>query len=219
MNLQNKKIAFLGDSITEGVGASTYEKCYVERLKKIAHLDEAFNYGISGTRIAPQKNPSVNSEWDKDFLSRVAQMEDDVDAVVVFGGTNDFGHGDAPIGDFGDVTTDTFYGACYTLMKMLIEKYPDKPILFITPLHRFTENDMINEIGLKRVALVDYVEAIKKTAARFSIPVLDLYSISGMQPNIEVQNLKYFADGLHPNDNGHERIAKFIKAFSETIPE
>ena len=45
------KINFLGDSITEGVGASAPENNYVSLVgKKTGH--EVINYGISGTRIA-----------------------------------------------------------------------------------------------------------------------------------------------------------------------
>ena len=47
----------------------------------------------------------------------------DADGVVVFGGTDDFGHGDAPIGTPSDRTYDTFYGACHVLFSKLIEKY------------------------------------------------------------------------------------------------
>ena len=52
-----KTIAFLGDSITEGVGASSPETNYVSLVgKKTGH--EVINYGVSGTRIA--KGASVN---------------------------------------------------------------------------------------------------------------------------------------------------------------
>ena len=55
------------------------------------------NYGIGGTRIARQSKQSAEERWDKDFCSRVATMQDEADAVVVFGGTNDYGHGDTPL--------------------------------------------------------------------------------------------------------------------------
>ena len=47
MQLQNKKINFLGDSITEGSGASEHPKCYVSQ---VADLSGAVcrNYGIGG---------------------------------------------------------------------------------------------------------------------------------------------------------------------------
>ena len=213
MELQGKKIVFLGDSITEGVGASSAETKYVSVLEKNCGLAAAYNHGISGTRFAKQKKPSENARWDLDFVSRVKELERDADAVVVFGGTNDFGHGDAPLGTFGDTSEDSFYGSCSVLMRSLIERYPDVPIIFLTPLHRTGETTLTNEIGLERVPLADYAEAIRKTANAYSLPVLDLYAMSGMQPEVEAQNRLYFADGLHPSDAGHRRIAELLENF------
>jgi len=95
MELKGKKINFLGDSITEGHGAS----CVENRFTDIIAREEGIvmrNYGIGGTRFAKQAKPSENPRWDLDFLSRAKEMDEDADAVVIFGGTNDFGHGDAP---------------------------------------------------------------------------------------------------------------------------
>ncbi len=38
-------------------------------------------------------------------------MDNDADIIIVFGGTNDFGNGDAPFGEMSDRTPYTFYGA------------------------------------------------------------------------------------------------------------
>lgn len=51
MDLEGKKVLFLGDSITEGVGASSKDTCYVSVFGKISGA-EVKNFGISGTRIA-----------------------------------------------------------------------------------------------------------------------------------------------------------------------
>lgn len=212
MDLNNKTIAFLGDSITEGVGASIPDNKYVNVFSKLTNT-KVLNYGISGSRITPQIKPSAGEKRNQDFVSRVPEMEDDVDAVVVFGGTNDFGHGDAPFGNLFDTDATTFCGACDYLMKMLIEKYPLKPIIFMTPLHRLTEEYLINELGIERKSLTEYVNIIKKKAEKYSIPVLDLFAVSGMQPNIKAHNELYFGDGLHPNDEGHRRIAEKLKNF------
>ena len=215
MNLKGKRIAFLGDSITERYCASSVENCFVERIKRDKELAEAYNYGIGGTRIAKQLSPSEDTAWDRDFISRVDSMEQDVDAVVVFGGTNDFGHGDAPFGELGDVSEDTFCGACYVLMKKLVEKYPTVPIVIVTPLHRHNENELINKYGLPRKPLCEYVNIIRKTAEVFSLPVADLFAYSGMQPCVKAQYEAYFVDGLHPNDLGHAKIAEILSNFIE----
>lgn len=216
MELNGLKIHCLGDSITQGIGVSAIDKCYVSRLAA-EYGAITKNYGISGTRIARQKNKSENASFDNDFCARVAEMDADADLIVVFGGTNDYGHGDAPIGAFEDRTPDTFYGALHTLYTSLIEKYPHAKILVLTPLHRLVENDVTSG-GHKPSGtwmLRDYVQCIRRVAEYYSIPVLDLYAAGGMQPAVAAQKELYMPDGLHPNDAGHvlltQRIAQFIQ--------
>ncbi len=101
MELVGKKINFLGDSITEGVGVSDKEHIFLNLLKREEGLAEARNYGWSATRIARQiGNDPYNGIC---YADRYESMKADADAVVVFGGTNDFGHGDAPLGTFAAV--------------------------------------------------------------------------------------------------------------------
>lgn len=216
MELKGKTVNFLGDSITQGSGASSQEHFYCNVLKEKFGLKCANNYGIGGTRFARQQIPSIESKWDKYFASRVDEMEKDVDAVVVFGGTNDFGHGDAPLGSFDDRTPDTFYGACHDLFKRLIEKYAGIPIVVVTPLHRLSEENIQGENGRKGKdygTLKDYVDIILEVARYYSLPVCDLFASSGLQPNVPVINEKFFADGLHPNDAGHAAVADKIGTF------
>ena len=67
-------------------------------------------------------------------------MDPEADAVVVFGGTNDFGHGDAPLGAFGDRTPATFWGALHTLFTRLEERFPGVKIVVATPMRRAVEH-------------------------------------------------------------------------------
>lgn len=212
MNLQGLKINFLGDSITEGHGCSSVEKQFTSLIaEQYGAITRC--YGIGGTRLARQTKPSEWPRHDLDFPSRVAEMEEDADLVVVFGGTNDFGHGDAPFGVFSDSTVDTFCGALHVLYTSLLEKYPEATIMVMTPLHRSTEN----EPNMHGKVLADYVDAIRKAAEYYSLPVLDLWANSGIQPAVPVMKEKYMPDGLHPNDAGHiiltNKIAKFIESL------
>ena len=60
------KLVFLGDSITEGVGASRPENNYVNVVAKMLGC-VVENYGIGGTRIARQMSVSPDTRWDLDF--------------------------------------------------------------------------------------------------------------------------------------------------------
>ena len=211
MELRDKTILFLGDSITEGHGTSGPDKTFWGLL---AAREEAHcvNYGIGGTRIARQPH-STDEGWDRDFCQRVDGMQSTADAVVVFGGTNDFGHGDAPFGTVADRTPDTFYGALHTLYTSLLTRYPAATIVVMTPLHRDGENQP--RPGVR--PLCDYVAAIREVAADYSLPVLDLFAVGGMQPAVPAIKERYMPDGLHPNDAGHKIIADRLIGFLKTL--
>lgn len=215
MELKGKKIAFLGDSITEGVGASKPENRFTDVFGRLSGAT-VYNHGISGTRIAPQRD-NRGEKWDEDFILRADEIERDADAVVIFGGTNDFGHGDAPMGELGDKTPDTFYGALYTLFGKLIACNPQAQFVVMTPLHRMSEDEIINERGLPRRKLVEYVSAIRAVAEYYSFPVLDLWASSGLQPHVDVIREKMMPDGLHPSDPGHARIAERLYNFMKSL--
>ena len=146
-------------------------------------------------------------------------MDEDADIVVVFGGTNDWGHGDAPFGAMSDRTVDTFCGACHVLCEKLITRYPQATIVVMTPLHRVNETAPYDAgWRLRRDhPLSDYVEALGQIARYYSLPVLDLYGVSGLQPEVAAIRERYVPDGLHPNEAGHTRIADRLIAFLHTL--
>ena len=217
MELKGKKVNFLGDSITEGHGTSSEEYRFTNIIQREYGLSEARNYGIGGTRIARQRKPSEDARWDLDFCGRYSQMEDDADIVVVFGGTNDFGHGDAPFGNINDTDVYTFCGSCNVLYDGLRSKYPHIPIVVVTPTHRDNENNPKGD-GYKDFdcILAEYVQAIKKVAENHGFFVLDLFD---EKENSDVCLLKkeFFPDGLHPDNRGHRVLAKLIAEYLEKL--
>lgn len=218
MQIANKKLNFLGDSITEGVGTSAPDKRYVDLIAaKTGALCR--NYGISGTRIARQQRPTVdNPSFDLDFCMRAEQMDPDADAVIVFGGTNDFGHGDAPFGTPDDRTRDTFCGALHVLCRTLLERFPRSEIVFILPLHRLNEDNPCGDNKPAPVApLKEYVRAMREILEYYSIPTLDLYARGRMQPAVPAVLEMYMPDGLHPSDAGNALIADRLISFLQAL--
>ena len=141
MELKNKRIAFLGDSITEGHGTTGESKIFHQLIKEKYNLDMACGCGIGGTRIAKVKTPSYNIiRHDLYFGLRAQVMPKDMDMVVVFGGTNDFGHGDAEIGTFDSRDPYTYYGGIHNLIDILVKKYGKEKITFILPLRKRVVN-------------------------------------------------------------------------------
>ncbi len=218
MELQGKKIVFLGDSITEGHGTSAAEKTFVHLVGEWGGFRESKNYGIGGTRFARQLHPT-NERWDLNFCKRIEELDEDADIVGVFGGTNDFGHGDAPIGTFADRNLSTFYGACHHIMTRMHERFPDKVKFIMTPLHRLNEDNPKGD-GNKTynvAPLKVYVDIIREMAEYYAIPVVDFYKDSGIQPKVEVLRTRFCPDGLHPNDAGHEILARMILAHLKSL--
>lgn len=208
MNLQGKIINVLGDSITKGVGVSAPENTYQNVMGRMVGAAEVRNFGVNGTRFARQYGAVDKYPWP--FTERFKDMPDDADLVIVFGGTNDFGHGDAPFGAFGDRTNDTFMGACHYLFSELVKKYPTARIVVLTPLQTSYDQNPSANTGKP---LIDYVDAIIEVAAYYSLPVLDLYRTAGICPRIPEQLALFMPDGLHPNDAGAYRIAERLTEF------
>ena len=219
MELNGKKILFLGDSITEGACLTDWQNVYWLRVGRETGATGR-GYGIGGTRIAPRIRPERPGEerFSQHFASRVPDMDPDADIVVVWGGTNDFGHGDVPLGTIEDRDETTFYGALHTLFRTLWEKYPTATIVAMTPLHRTGEHDTINEHGYPVIAPFKRIaETIQEVAAYYSFPVLDLYAVSNLNPELPVVRETFMPDGLHPNDAGHERIASRLIGFLKSL--
>ena len=225
MELKGKIIDFLGDSITEGYGVSDKENNrYDNILKRECELKAVYNYGIGGTRLAHQTNPSEKPRHDLCFCGRAYNLEPSADLIVVYGGVNDYLHGDAPIGEMGDQTPATFCGAVYWLMNFLKTAYSNKPIVFMTPARycgKGEKSDLLphpNPCKLPDAKpLLFYVETIQETAKQFDIPVLDLYHNLGIDPHNPEDCKNLTIDGLHFNDEGHKIIASKLKAFLEAL--
>ena len=147
---QGKRVGYIGDSITD-------PNCYGDKIKKYwDFLQEwlgitPYVYGISGR------------QWN-DVPRQAEQLKKEhggeVDAIIVFMGTNDFNAG-VPIGEWFTETEEqvmaargetkkmetrkkrtpvmdgnTYKGRINIGMKRLKQLFPDKQIVLLTPLHR-----------------------------------------------------------------------------------
>ncbi len=221
MILEGKIIDFLGDSITEGVGVEDRaNNRFDKRIERACGLKASYNYGIGGTRLAHQiKASSEKPRWDLCFCGRAYDLNKDADVIVVFGGTNDYGHGDAPFGTLEDTTPTTYCGAVYWLMNFLKTTYPNAQTVFMTPAHR--KGDYKVSSNAKKAPdaqpLIEYVKVIEEQGKKLGVPVLNLFEELGIDPNNEEERNAYTIDGLHFNDAGHEFLAnaliKFLKAL------
>ena len=201
---KNKVANFLGDSQTE----VNYHKnkIYCDWVKEILGLSKVNNYGISGTTIA-KKNASDNTA----MCVRYANMDNNADLICVMGGVNDRWF-NCQLGNFGDTNPLTFYGAMETICDGLLTKYPGKTIIFITPTEQ--NNNNCNSSNTTGYTPTDFANAMKRVCAKYSIPVFDANTCSGIYPLNQANASIYTTDKLHLNNKGHEvlgnKLSKFI---------
>lgn len=222
MELKGKVIDFLGDSLTEGRGLNDDANRFDRYIAKACGLKKANNYGISGSRIAYQRNPSEKARHDLDFCGRCYDMDPSADIIVVFGGTNDYGHGDAPFGRIGDKDRTTFCGSVDYLINRIRELYPSALLVMVTPGHRYDDatdppQDKLASCGIVGKRLEEYVDAIVRISDSYGVPVLNLLEKLDIDPKKPADRGKYTLDGLHYNDLGHIAVAECMMEFLKSL--
>jgi lysophospholipase L1-like esterase len=83
-------------------------------------------------------------------------------------------------------------------------------LCFILPLHRYNENNLFGD-GVKKQAslsLSGYVDIIKERVTNYGIDIIDLSKEFPIPKTNKGDELT--ADGLHPNDIGHQIIANRV---------
>ena len=212
-----KVASFLGDSITFGANTT---KVYHQYLKELVGFSVCNNYGIDGASVTNVANG---------ICTRYNNVASNSDIIFIFGGTNDFTY-NRPLGEWytlsGTTRTlnkdmSTFRGALAEICDGLITKFPTKQIILMPPIHRFTFSGQPTDLQPNVIGLYldDYVECVKEAGRIFGIPVIDLNGESGLYPlNTENANAFFHADDkLHPNAEGHLKIAKVIQGKLRTI--
>ena len=208
-----RSAVFVGDSITAGSGTT---KIYYEYLEERLGFDSVTPMGVAGSCI------SAASDYGQSNQPLINRYQDipSADLIVIFMGTNDYGH-ETPLGNVGDTQDGTFYGALNMIISALVVKHPSSKIVFVTPLHRygfgtskilgtsFTSDDVANGVG---ATLGDYVDALKTVCANNGVSVIDLYTECTLDPADTDTRTNYMPDGLHPNAAGHEVIAGIMES-------
>lgn len=230
---QGKRVGYIGDSITDP-NCCPGVKLYWEFLAEWLQIT-SFVTAVSGR------------EWN-DVPHQGQQLLEahpgEVDAILVFLGTNDFNAG-VPLGVWFTETKEevmaatgepqqlylrtkrtpvmsdsTFRGRINLGLSFLKSHFPEKQIVLLTPIHRayakFSDNNVQPDEHYQNKCgdyIDDYVQAVKEAANVWSVPVIDLNALSGLNPMIE-EHLPLFRDPgfdrLHPNTKGHERIARTL---------
>ena len=226
----------LGDSITYGFIPRNYPghpgqlESYAALAAKMLGM-ELENHGISDSTIAnlPENTP---------MCRRYVEMSDDADLVTVTGGTNDVRLG-VELGRMEDRGSDTFYGAWHTLLQGLKEKYnpartgKETKIVVLTPIKLLNaaKSHLPNTDENNAQVLYqwdEWIQAIKEVAAYYSLPVVDMHNLSGINPHLgrtikgthpEYQGYysPLISDGTHPTCEGAQLMANTLVKFLKQL--
>ena len=228
-----KRVAYFGDSITDPRNKAAAHKYwyYLQEWLQIS----PYVYGVSGRQwndIPRQTDKCWQEHADSldaiiifmgtnDFNNNVplGQWYQESEQMVE-AARGEPKHLQKRLQRLPDMNKDTFRGRINIALDKLKRLYPTKQIVLLTPIHRagFYPNEnnwqpteqYANKIGL---FISDYIQVVKEAANIWAVPVLDWSATSGLYP-LHDEHAQYFNDAatdrLHPNDTGHQRLARTL---------
>lgn len=229
---EGKTVAYFGDSITDPRNKASKKKywSYLEEWLGIT----PYVYGVSGREWndIPRQTAQLKKEHGDsvDAIMIFIGTNDNNNAVAIGRwydermDTVTYGHRYPKRTEdrkrrIPCMDPDTYRGRINIALDSLKRTYPEKQIVLLTPIHRcgFYANDknwQVPEDYANRAGeyLDAYVESVIEAGRIWSVPVIDLNSLCGLYPLID-EHSGYYKDGrdqLHPNDHGHERMARTL---------
>lgn len=238
---QGKRVAYFGDSITDprNDGSKIKYWGFLEQWLGIT----PYVYGVSGRQWndIPRQAGKLKQEHGDDFDAIMIFIgTNDYNNAVPIGRWYDermelveYAHRykkrmenrmrRVPVMD-----ENTYRGRINIALDTLKKMFPKKQIILLTPIHRggFYRSDtnwQITEDYANRCGeyLDVYVQSVKEAGNIWAVPVIDMNALSGLYPMTEAHG-QYFKDGktdrLHPNDEGHKRMARTLMYQLLTLP-
>ena len=238
---QGKRVGYLGDSITDPRNSGSKKK-YWGFLQDWLQI-EPYVYGVSGRqwndvrRQADQLKAEHGDSVDaimifmgtNDYNNGVPIGEWFVEKdEQVMAGIHEKKHLVDRKHRYPVMSDSTYRGRINKALDYVKRLYPAKQIVLLTPIHRaeFYANEKNWQPREEYTNLcgeyIDaYVQSVKEAGNLWAVPVIDLNALSGLYPLMD-EHAQFFksadSDRLHPNDTGHERMAKVIMQQLITLP-
>jgi lysophospholipase L1-like esterase len=198
-------VACVGDSITEGAGASSTANNYPSQLQKLLTLAQVKNFGKSGATLltAPYGDKPYTQQVEytdaTSFVSGAGAGA--VVSVVIILGANDSKPFNWEPG--GKPKNDQQYLKDYRALVDHFLALSPKPVVYVGyPLATGT-NPCCDIRG--NVILNEQLPLLKQVAVEKRLPIIDLNTPTTGHP-------EYFGDGVHPTDAGYAVLAGLVKA-------
>ncbi len=208
LDFSDKKIACLGDSITQAANLEKLENyqqySYPTKLSELLGAKEVVNFGIGGS--------SIGRYWQNAFVERYMEIPKDTDLILIMGGTNDgFCLHKENVGNFEERSPRTLIGDLDELMRGLKENYPDAEIVFITPLPNVL-HDILRKERPELMSQRVIVDSMITLAREYEYDVIDLYDSNLLDSHDAAVISNYMPDGVHCNPDGYQILAEHIAA-------
>lgn len=203
--LKNSMFAVMGDSNAVGVKASAPEKRFAYQAAQ-SFLADMTNYAIAGGQISPVGLTDVN----KLALCGARVMTPGrlagKSAVIVFGGSNDWGGADGvvPVGLLGDTTEATFHGSLDLMINGFLANSVPGTLLYIGT----TVNTSVTVQNTTGATVLDFDAAIRDRIAADTSGLIRLFDARTLGLTAE----DFATDGYHLNDQGHAKVGEFATA-------
>lgn len=197
-----KSIAVFGGSLSVNKESDRAKQIWADMLGC-----EVTTYGVGGAGFSRLQGYTLQRQVDTAGIH---------DIYVLWASTNDYTNS-RECGTWKDYTEydgydpsalDTQCGGINYCIKTLLEKNPRAKIYFFTSLRFFGSdaghNPFSREPNSTGKTFAHYIEAQKECCAHWGIPVLDQFSIQGI--NELNCHLYYLGDKLHMNEDGYRLI-------------
>lgn len=209
-----KRMLIFGDSITETATMNDDGSNYVEGVrtnwltfaKTYLNTSNFKNYAMSAATYKDTNSTLYRQNLSEQIALAMANPENDNAEIVIMSlGTND---SSVNIGNYTTAMSKTtlealdrtnLYEALRWAMWTLREKYANAMFFVGLPIQR-----------KDREQLPELLEAIKTMANRYNFIIIDATNESGIVRDFEVWQAggRYLYDGLHPNPDGANKMAK-----------
>lgn len=200
--LYNKKLACVGDSMTEATDPNGgYFKNYAQIVAE-RHKMSIYKDGIGGSTMANVSGHDAFSD------TRYLNVPNDYDILTIWFGWNDATY--ATVGNIDDTTDTTFYGAYNKVLNYFISQYPTKKIGLIVP--------------YGNASVEPFRVAVRNLSEKFGVPCLDLtdyhncsciWGTANAAQEARRSALTY--DGTHPNQTGHYYLSTMYEEFIKKL--
>lgn len=195
MDINNKRIAALGDSITKGSDGNVNLRYNYPKYLERYYNCNVVNLGVNGATIYNDLEQQIQ---------RIKNIQFDV--IILMIGTNDYGH--------LDVNLINIVSRLPTLVRKLISSHPNSQIYAVLPLPRYDNDKNAKDvIRYADYTFDDLLDKLVSVYAAFQIPYIDWrHYHSEFITDFNFKDM-YQDQHVHPNAYTYRRLAFYIGDF------